>query len=103
MLRTQELDFDVNHHRNLRMLWQGRLSFSWQHGSLDFPNFETRNIAFSSTRDMESSRTFALKNKSTSKNMAKYRIANTNLCALYFSPSLLKLLIFAQKAFLRQI
>lgn len=61
MLRTQELDFDINHHRNLRALWQGRLSFSWQHGSLDFPNFETRNIAFSNTRDMESSRTFALK------------------------------------------
>lgn len=103
MLRTQELDFDINHHRNLGTLWQGRLSFSWQHGSLDFPNFETRNIAFSSTRDMESSRTFALKNKSTSKNMAKHRVANTNLCALYFSPSFLKLFILAQKAFLRRI
>lgn len=102
MLRTQKFNFDINPYRNLRILWQGRLSFSWKHESPNFPNFEICDIAFSSTRDMESSWTFALKNESANTNMTKHRIQNTNLCALYFGSGFLKLLVFAQKTFLRR-
>lgn len=50
---------------------------------------------------MESPWTFALIIESASTNMINYHIPNTNLRALYFGPGFLKLLVFAQKTFLR--